>query len=93
MSQLLDMVFSPDDTILIGGDEPPAFNASDEEMLGETLPPRSYQRNLEELDALLGSVGSMGFGLLGEDGKMTDAEGNVIEDDSDDDADEESDDE
>ena len=93
MSQLLDMVFSPDDTILIGGDEPPAFNVSDEEMLGETLPPRSYQRNLEELDALLGSVGSMGFGLLGEDGKMTDAEGNVIEDDSDDDVDEESDDE
>ncbi len=62
-------------------------------MLGETLPPRSYQRNLEELDALLGSVGSMGFGLLGEDGKMTDAEGNVIEDDSDDDVDAESDDE
>ena len=24
-------------------------------MLGEALPPRSYQRNLEELDALLGS--------------------------------------
>ena len=28
MSQLLDMVFSPDDTILIGGDEPPTFNLS-----------------------------------------------------------------
>ncbi len=84
MSQLLDMVFSPDDTILIGGDEPPTYNNSDEEMLGETLPPRSYQRNLEELDALLGSVGSMGFGLLGEDGKMTDADGNEISDDEDD---------
>ena len=63
MSQLLDMVFSPDDTILIGGDEPPTFNTEGEEMLGEALPPRSYQRNLEELDALLGSVGSYGFDI------------------------------
>ncbi|MEG0375831.1 MAG: DNA-directed RNA polymerase subunit alpha C-terminal domain-containing protein, partial [Raoultibacter sp.] len=63
MSQLLDMVFSPDDTILIGGDEPPTFNTEGEDMLGEALPPRSYQRNLEELDALLGSVGSLGFGV------------------------------
>ncbi|WP_165046037.1 MULTISPECIES: DNA-directed RNA polymerase subunit beta' [unclassified Adlercreutzia] len=63
MSQLLDMVFSPDDTILIGGDEPPTFNTEGEDMLGEALPPRSYQRNLEELDALLGSVGSFGFSL------------------------------
>ncbi len=63
MSQLLDMVFSPDDTILIGGDEPPTFNTENEEMLGEALPPRSYQRNFEELDALLGSVGSLGFGV------------------------------
>ena len=63
MSQLLDMVFSPDDNILIGGDEPPTFNTEGEEMLGEALPPRSYQRNIEELDALLGSVGSLGFGI------------------------------
>ena len=66
MSQLLDMVFSPDDTILIGGDEPPTFNTDGEEMLGEALPPRSYQRNLEELDALLGSVGSLGFSVTSE---------------------------
>ena len=32
-------------------------------MLGEALPPRSYQRNLEELDALLGSLDSFGFGV------------------------------
>ncbi|WP_251231116.1 DNA-directed RNA polymerase subunit beta' [Adlercreutzia aquisgranensis] len=64
MSQLLDMVFSPDDTILIGGTEPPTFNTEGEDMLGEALPPRSYQRNLEELDALLGSMGSLGsFGF------------------------------
>ena len=63
MSQLLDMVFSPDDNILIGGDEPPTFNTDGEDMLGEALPPRSYQRNLEELDALLGSMDSFGFGL------------------------------
>ncbi|WP_139653746.1 DNA-directed RNA polymerase subunit beta' [Raoultibacter phocaeensis] len=68
MSQLLDMVFSPDDTILIGGDEPPTFNTEGEDMLGEALPPRSYQRNLEELDALLGSVGSFGFGLSSAEG-------------------------
>ncbi|MDR4015925.1 MAG: DNA-directed RNA polymerase subunit beta' [Eggerthellaceae bacterium] len=55
MSQLLDMVFSPDDTVLIGGDQPATFNTEGEDMLGEALPPRSYQRNLEELDALLGS--------------------------------------
>lgn len=61
MSQLLDMVFSPDDTILIGGDEPPTFNTDGEEMLGEALPPRSYQRNLEELDALLGNMGGLGL--------------------------------
>ena len=63
MSQLLDMVFSPDDNILIGGDEPPTFNTEGEDMLGEALPPRSYQRNLEELDALLGSLDSFGFGV------------------------------
>ena len=63
MSQLLDMVFSPDDTILIGGDEPPTFNTEGEDMLGEALPPRSYQRNIEELDALLGSVGDLGFSM------------------------------
>ena len=66
MSQLLDMVFSPDDTILIGGDEPQTFNTEGEDMLGEALPPRSYQRNLEELDALLGSVGAAGFGITEE---------------------------
>ena len=63
MSQLLDMVFSPDDNILIGGDEPPTFNTEGEDMLGEALPPRSYQRNLEELDALLRSLDSFGFGV------------------------------
>ena len=47
MSQLLDMVFSPDDNILIGGDEPATFNTEGEDMLGEALPPRSYHRNLE----------------------------------------------
>ncbi len=70
MTQLLDMVFSPDDTILIGGDEPVTFNTEGEDMLGEALPPRSYHRNIEELDELLGSVsslGSFGFGLTGKD--------------------------
>ena len=77
MSQLLDMVFSPDDNILIGGDEPATFNTEGEDMLGEALPPRSYHRNLEELDELLGSVGNFGFSL-----KHADDEDNS--DDSDD---------
>jgi DNA-directed RNA polymerase subunit beta' len=62
MSQLLDMVFSPDDTILIGGDEPPTFNTDGEDMLGESLPPRSYRRDFEELDKLFGPQGA-GFSL------------------------------
>ena len=78
MSQLLDMVFSPDDNILIGGDEPATFNTEGEDMLGEALPPRSYHRNLEELDELLGSVGNFGFSL-----KHADDEDNSDEDDKD----------
>ena len=62
MSQLLDMVFSPDDTILIGGSEPATFNTEGEDMLGESLPPRSYQRNFEELDALFGSGNGLNLG-------------------------------
>jgi len=43
-------------------------------MLGEALPPRSYQRNLEELDALLGSA-DLGFNLTGsEEEASSDAE-------------------
>ncbi len=66
MSQLLDMVFSPDDTVLIGGDSPTTFNTEGEEMLGEALPPRSYHRDLSELDALLGGLGDLGFGETSE---------------------------
>ena len=70
MSQLLDMVFSPDDTILLGGDTLPSYNMDDEDMLGEALPPRTYRRNPEELDALLGGLsglGSMGFDITDEE--------------------------
>ena len=79
MSQLLDMVFSPDDNILIGGDEPATFNTEGEDMLGEALPPRSYHRNLEELDELLRSVGNFGFSL-----KHADDEDNSDDSDEDD---------
>jgi DNA-directed RNA polymerase subunit beta' len=84
MSQLLDMVFSPDDTILIGGDEPATFNTEGEDMLGEALPPRSYQRNLEELDALLGNVGDLGFNLTSKDDEESSNEDQSESDDSDD---------
>ena len=82
MSQLLDMVFSPDDTILIGGDEPATFNTEGEDMLGEALPPRSYQRNLEELDALLGG-GNFDFGLSGFHSEDEQSAADVIADDND----------
>ncbi len=81
MSQLLDMVFSPDDTILIGGDEPPVFNNSDEELLGEPLPPRSYHRSLEELDALLGSVSNLGFSVSDADEELIGGPADADEDD------------
>ena len=71
MSQLLDMVFSPDDTILIGGDAPATFNTEGEEMLGEALPPRSYHRDLSELDALLGGLGDLGFGETSEESESS----------------------
>ena len=35
-------------------------------MLGEALPPRSYHRDLSELDALLGGLGDLGFGETSE---------------------------
>ncbi len=80
MSQLLDMVFSPDDTVLIGGDTPATFNTEGEDMLGEALPPRSYQRNLEELDALLGATSSdLGFSFTNADESATDAAGSEEE--------------
>ena len=85
MSQLLDMVFSPDDTILIGGDEPPVFNNSDEELLGEPLPPRSYHRSLEELDALLGSVSNLGFSVSDADEELIGGPTDADEDDADED--------
>ena len=37
MSQLLDMVLSPDDTILIGGDEPPTFTTAGEALMVKRL--------------------------------------------------------
>ena len=73
MSQLLDMVFSPDDTILIGGDTPATFNTDGEEMLGEALPPRSYHRDLSELDALLGGLGDLGFSETSKEDEDADA--------------------
>jgi DNA-directed RNA polymerase subunit beta' len=71
MSQLLDIVFSPDDTILIGGDAPATFNTDGEEMLGEALPPRSYHRDISELDALLGGLGDLGFSETSHDAEQS----------------------
>ena len=89
MSQLLDMVFSPDDNILIGGDEPATFNTEGEDMLGEALPPRSYHRNLEELDELLGSVGNFGFSLKHADDEDNSDDSDDSDEDDKDDKDEE----
>ena len=60
MAQLMNMVFSPDDDILLGGEEPPTYDFSGEDMLGEALPPRSYQRNLGDLEAMLSNLNNLG---------------------------------
>ncbi|MBQ9690667.1 MAG: DNA-directed RNA polymerase subunit beta', partial [Eggerthellaceae bacterium] len=68
MSQLLDMVFSPDDTVLIGGENPQMFTSStDEEMLGEALPPRTQRRDLSELGAWLEDLNKIGFSETSEE--------------------------
>ena len=52
-------------------------------MLGEALPPRSYQRNLEELDALLGGSGNYGFDLSGFHSEDEQSAAEVIADEDD----------
>ena len=51
-------------------------------MLGEALPPRSYQRNLEELDALLGG-GNFDLGLAGFHSEDEQSAAEVIADEDD----------
>ena len=67
MSQLLDMVFTPDDTILIGGDAACDVQHRRRGDARRGVAPRSYHRDLSELDALLGGLGDLGFGETSED--------------------------
>ena len=97
MAQLMNMVFSPDDDILLGGEEPAVYDFSGEDMLGEALPARAYQRNLEDLDAMLSnldSLGELGISMKDSDSYDDDDEdsemlGGYDADDDEDDEDEE----
>jgi DNA-directed RNA polymerase subunit beta' len=72
VSELLEMVFSPNDnSLFMEGDVPLTYSVDPDEMIGSALPPRSNVRDREELDELLGSVGSYGFDII---------EGNGIDD-------------
>jgi DNA-directed RNA polymerase subunit beta' len=63
VSQLLEMVFSPDDTELFLGGEPPlSYHADpDYDTLGSSMGLRQNMNDAAELDELLGTVGSLGF--------------------------------
>ncbi|MBP5313843.1 MAG: DNA-directed RNA polymerase subunit beta', partial [Eggerthellaceae bacterium] len=67
VSSLMDYVFSPDDTVILGGTSLNTYYGDDEEMLGEALPSRKYQQRLmtDELDELL--LGDYGFSSITED--------------------------
>jgi DNA-directed RNA polymerase subunit beta' len=73
MSQLLDMVFSPDDTILIGGEDTSSSDDSDEVLIGDDSR-RRYNRSIDELDSLLESVGGLGFGIEDSESTLDDEE-------------------
>ena len=81
MSQVYDIVFAPDDTVMIGGASPVGFNES-EEMMGEALPNNQRPASQEEINRLLSSVGSMGFTM----GGIGEIERKLSDTDSDDDS-------
>ncbi|MDR3307825.1 MAG: DNA-directed RNA polymerase subunit beta' [Coriobacteriales bacterium] len=64
VSQLLEMVFSPDDSdLFLGGEVPLTYSVDpDDELLGTSLASRGALNNAADLDELLGTVGSYGFG-------------------------------
>jgi DNA-directed RNA polymerase subunit beta' len=65
ISQLLDMVFSPDDSdLFLGGEVPLSYSVDpDDDGLSDGLDEPNNGNDLSELDELLGSVASLGFGL------------------------------
>jgi DNA-directed RNA polymerase subunit beta' len=67
VSKLLEMVFSPEDSDLLMGGEPPlAYNVgSDDDDMGAPLQMRSNKNDASELDELLGSIG---LAIDGDDG-------------------------
>ncbi len=62
VSQLLEMVFSPDDSdLLLGGEVPLTYSADPDDLLGAPLTVRNNMNDVAELDELLGIVGGIGL--------------------------------
>ena len=68
VTQLLEMVFSPDDSdYLLGGEVPLSYSVDPDEMIGGTLTVRSGQNDAEELDNLLGTIDFKSGGTIDDD--------------------------
>ncbi|NLG10654.1 MAG: hypothetical protein GX562_03880, partial [Coriobacteriaceae bacterium] len=82
VSQLLEMVFSPDDSdLLLGGEVPLTYSADPDDLLGAPLTVRNNINDVAELDELLGIVD--GF-KLDDDEEDDDYDDEDIEVDNDD---------
>ncbi|MGI6217891.1 MAG: DNA-directed RNA polymerase subunit beta', partial [Coriobacteriales bacterium] len=68
VSQLLEMVFSPDDSsLLLETDIPQTYSADPDEMIGAPMPPISQIKEGPELDELLKDVGLSEYSLSDDD--------------------------
>ncbi len=68
VSQLLEMVFSPDDSsLLLDSDMPRSYTAEPDDMIGSPMPPISQIRDSAELDELFREVGLSEYSIRDED--------------------------
>ncbi len=68
VSQLLEMVFSPDDSsLLLESDVPQSYSADPDDMIGAPMPPISQIKDNEELDELFKDVGLSEYTISDED--------------------------
>ncbi len=68
VSQLLEMVFSPDDSsLLYEADVPQTYSADPDDMMGQTMPPISQIKDSAELDELFRDVGLSEYSISDDD--------------------------
>ncbi len=68
VSQLLEMVFSPDDSALLyEADVPQTYSADPDDMIGSAMPPISQIKDSTELDELFRDVGLSEFSISDDD--------------------------